>query len=452
MIESLQSCTGIPCGINAHKSGFGTLPEVLQTKIIQYIITSGQSLIDEKILSVSKDIRRRTSEVLWRNERIINDIVLKTHGNIDKLPLWNREIIKKVQKSIKRLNLNNGVFSRPGLRTIGKNFSHIEELNLEHATVRKGGIVEIGRFKALRSLSLYGVGPLSGRNFQKLRTLSRLENLNLSYTFIARTSLSTLRHFQKLKSLSLSQITLTKKEMRLLSNLEKLEFSFCQFAPQALELFTQFHNARELIFESCGAIDDTTLGYLQRLPLLNTLELKMGHMSQKGVEKFCAFPALTTLSLTSINLNDEDLSSLQYARKLKKLDLVLCPISGSILKDLKWLPLEELRIGDSDELKAEMLPTLTEFPHLERLAIVQNGFSVQELEFLSKIPNLRELDLSVSDTIGDSIFDLLGNCRKLELVTLSDCSKLTDEAIRLFKKNYPSVRVKAYDRRVEVVN
>lgn len=126
--------------------------------------------------------------------------------------------------------------------------------------------------------------------------------------------------------------------------------------------------------------------------------------------------SVTSLDLSNMNLNDDDLEDIRLFSKLHSLNL-----SNNQISDVSRMPeLKRLLYLDLSNNQIKKIDTLSSFPNLDVLNLNNNFLT--SIDFLSTIENISSISLDNNDI---SNVDVLNDCLKLMHVSLKN-NKITD--------------------------
>ncbi|MDD3818297.1 MAG: CotH kinase family protein [Actinomycetota bacterium] len=314
-------------------------------------------------------------------------------------------------KKLVDLNLsNNGIAdlekinfnSISGLPLIVLNLNHNIAKGDGDNYIRLSDISLIGQFKQLEELylrenSIEDISPLSN--------LNNLEILDLRENAIS--NISPLKNLISLKELNLRENNVV--DISALAELKELEY-------------LNIHSNREI--ESIAPIADLTnlkTLIMRNVNIRNEVELlkNLKNLERLNIRN-CDIPdisfiaGLTKLKELDLRYNNDvvDISALSNLKELEYLDLYsnkyvesIAPIAD--LANLKTLIIENLyRIND-----IELLGNLKNLQILD-----MHDCRVQDISFISRLTNLKELNLSYNNARD---FSPLGNLNNLEILDLS---------------------------------
>ena len=218
-----------------------------------------------------------------------------------------------------------------------------------------------------------------------------------------------------LRFLSLHDISLGDQEVRVISQLRRLEhlhLDSLDFQANALARFRELPNLRAIGIHNCP-VEPMSLVELSRFKKLRLLTLealdldlsRLQHIDVSELEVLslnsslvddsisqllsrCA--KLETLSLNGCNISDRTLAQLKHCRLLRTLHLDDTEIVGRAFEDLRDLDLRILSLTGS-QLDDTGAAALAQVHELEFLDISETNVTVLGLSHLARMPQLRDL-------------------------------------------------------------
>lgn len=282
--------------------------------------------------------------------------------------------------------------------------------------------------------------------------------IDLSNTWITDADMSRLSNLQKLEQLTLSQTRITDVGMESLAALRgvrELDLRFAEFVSEFgvanLKAWNSLESlnlrgtmVRSQVFETIGA-------------LVNLRELDLSHtrITDDSFDKLAELRRLEALSIGSNRLDGSALEVLKLLPSLRRLDLRGVQRVDSGIWGLALNPRNLERIAELTQLRELLLggATITdvgadrpgredaersELPHLEVLAslkqietldLSRQPITLEEIAFLPKLPELRELNLGQCVQLGDETVKLLVALPSIEVLYLAGTA-LTDEGLQ----------------------
>ena len=261
------------------KKGMSIMKNIMTThKFTDYKI-NGTALLSE-IMSAIKNSKqpvqlKKLSLQFFYNDEFINSN-LEFLTSLRELKLWN-SITKMLSIHESKLPDSNPTIVH------FNSFTNLVSLTLgECETITDDSIQHIPNLRKIRIHSCSGVYGTCFKNFSKLENLSiygssvnpkyfehltNLKQLNIgfsTYTQITTDSLKLFKNPEKIIKLALSfnKIPLSKENIGLFTNLEKLSLNECNISDEVLSMFTNLHKL-ELI--DCDSIIGTCLKSLSKL-------------------------------------------------------------------------------------------------------------------------------------------------------------------------------------------
>lgn len=150
--------------------------------------------------------------------------------------------------------------------------------------------------------------------------------------------------------------------------------------PNALELTTKLQDVKSLDLNGT-AVDNAALKQVGGTSSLVSLSLKSTQIDDAGLAHLAGLTKLESLHLNDTAVSDSGLASLGALRSLKVLDLSATEVTNDLsplaqLKNLEWLVLGRLTLGDNS------LAPLAELPKLKRVTLRGSTYPESAVEQL----------------------------------------------------------------------
>lgn len=252
-------------------------------------------------------------------------------------------------------------------------------------------------------------------------------------------------------------------------NLQKLSLLSNTVSSDALETFFNNHKSlQNFTMMSAVTINDTTLESLSRnCTNLEALDLRLPlNTTDKSVDYINRFKELKTLTINGMPLEGTELSHIRLPKLTHFGYSILRNTSNSITdKDLESLflsmsLLRTLNLGHCENqetrITSKTLSLISKcFPELESLQLNGNCFlcegQIEEInvfkhlfslnlfntrlkdKFLCaiKAPNLKKIDLGLSDITITSLMHIVDNFKNLESIEIISCKSISDSTIKV---------------------
>jgi hypothetical protein len=194
----------------------------------------------------------------------------------------------------------------------------------------------------------------------------------------------------------------------------------------------------------------STFGFrkLVFLPKLRTVHVYENEIKAGALKSLATAKQLTTISVKSPALTDQDLADLSKLKWITGLSVELTSktVTPKGLSQLATMKLTALSLkGKKGEITDEHLGALTAIGSLERLFLTQTVVTDKGLMALPKLKKLNLLHVAWSEITNDGllVFAEMPELRTVHLVF----AKTTSEARAIMKKNAPHVRFEASSTR-----
>lgn len=231
---------------------------------------------------------------------------------------------------------------------------NLTAVDLTDAELVPGGLSGLAALPNLCSLYLGGPN-LTDELLPDLAGCSRLESLYLRAPNISPGGLAKLPSLPKLRHVKLDTLNVAGGRIDLAAlrnqpSLHSLDLAGAAVEPADLRRLSQLTTLRTLnLNNSIVGIATDTLKGLENCPPLETLSLSQTNFWTDGLVEIGKLRELTELDLSvSSGVTDDTLESLMGLKKLKKLDLRFCHVSGEGVKRLAKLPALEILVVPPD--------------------------------------------------------------------------------------------------------
>lgn len=267
-------------------------------------------------------------------------------------------------------------------------------------------------------------------------------------------------------AVSLARTWATDADVELVAQLKqirRLDLSFTYVTDRGVERLQQLQQMEELSLDTAEFITDAAISYLRSNRRLKRLVLRGTDVTDISLPYIAVLTELRVLDLSHTMLGDGGLESLPALSLLEELDLGATRITGINLPFLKLLPkLKKLNLGGIQRRNggACWTPTIADrdldpialLTNLEELQLgiglslgrvgargpgargegncrLTGGIHITDLGVakLSKLKNLRRLDLSGADITAESL-KTLQSLPQLERLSLWNCQTMDDSA------------------------
>lgn len=212
--------------------------------------------------------------------------------------------------------------------------------------------------------------------------------------------------FKKLKALALFRQKVTDKGLLSLAPLKRLE---------SLSI-------RECEIKGTG---------FAKLDLPRLKNLNFGRKNADAVLKNCGhLTGLREVDVHSTDLTDKGLKSLAQFPSLEKLLISSCPgVNGSALQHLRELKLKKIDAADN-KFTAVGFQALLGLTHLRDLSLSYARFPLGEIGSLVQLKRLQTLRIGGAK-VSEEQLEFLGRLRQLKELSLNGCAGVTDKTIEL---------------------
>src|SRR5262245_11359772 len=172
-----------------------------------------------------------------------------------------------------------------------------------------------------------------------------------------------------------------------------------------------------------------------------------------ALRELCKYPSTTILTCVGSSITDDGMWAVAALKNLRKLDLFGTSITGKglavlpKLQELEYLicdpkhdrelafeyigqcsSLATLQLSSERGFPGKSLEHLTKLPKLRKLTISENPVRDEDLQFLEKIPSLREFSCEC-ENLTDRACAILAECQNLEYICIGN-APITDEGVK----------------------
>jgi internalin A len=298
-------------------------------------------------------------------------------------------------RKLKKLGIHGRRLTDAGLERLGTVAPQIEELNLTNSRGITGK--GLGRFQALRRLNAAQTA-VDDEGLLIVGSLPHLSDLALRQTRVMGPGL---RHLEAV------------------STLTKFDYSEVQVGNEVLEHLWRLKQLKHLDLHSTrivgAAIDEQA-----SLPVLESLNLSYASVTDEGIARLAAsLPALETLDLSHTLVADQGIVHLEVLPHLKRLNLAATGVSDVGMEHLRKLrSLEDLDLSQT-KISLKGLAHLEGLKGLERIVLPRIRLDQDMLRIVASLPELRDLNLSAHEEVGDAEVAILIKAKKLERLDLT---------------------------------
>lgn len=275
---------------------------------------------------------------------------------------------------------------------LGK-LTNLRYLSLRDTKITDAGLEYIKDLNNLRMLDLLSVEKLTDDGVNKLKGLTSLEELNLSYTQTGDDSVDCLLGMKSLRKLYVGR-KLTKRGLGRLSGLESLRCLNLATASglRGEDYFQELTQFKGLVsLEWASSMTDEGLSCVKEMKSLKRLEVAGTDITDEGVKHIQEMVGLEYLIIHCRWVTDEGIACLKDLKNLRTLNISATQVTNDGLANLKDLnKLRELRLCYTSITDAG-LENLKEVKSLEFLDLSTAKITDAGIEALSTMKNLKTL-------------------------------------------------------------
>ena len=320
-------------------------------------------------------------------------------------------------------------------------------LDLNNCGITDDGLIGLTSLHNLETLHLKGCQQISSKTIAKAGRLYRLKELDISMTRATNASLEALGELKDLRYLNISSTACDNSGLKYLAKLHELrQIEF----PRALvdDDLANIENLTRLKHLRLGQITDSGLATINKLILLEKLNLSSSLISNEGLQHTRNFAALKELDLSNTVIDDQAMVYLSNFQKLESLNLGgtlvsdegLCTIAN--LVNLHTLDLENVRA-----VRDRGLAVLRALTGLRHLNLARTRITNEGLKVVGRLTRLESLRLSFTQ-IDDAGLQGLEILRALKVLHL-DSVEITGDGLKHLRNSRRLLELKLSGTPVE---
>lgn len=270
--------------------------------------------------------------------------------------------------------------------------------------------------KQIASMALKFLGISNGKDLDVVEYLtplaSTLRALDLSRSHANNDHLQHFTNFTNLTFLNLAETNIDSlAPLSKMIYLTSLNVWGCQIKDEDLAFITPMTMMRNLNLGSCDEISDAGLKFIENMPFLEDLQVSCELITGSAFKE-ANWPNLTSLSLSSSQLQDKNIQYFENFPKLSALYLQSCEeITGIGFKGINLLNLTELYLDECCNLSDEGLEPIASFTNLTKLSLEQ-----------------------CSNCTDEGVKPLISNLNRLKYFNINRLSKVTNESFQEITK------------------
>ena len=313
----------------------------------------------------------------------------------------------------------------------------------------------VARLTGLRRLGLGGV-KVSARGLAALAQLHQLEELSTPKG-MSDAGMAEIAKIQSLKNLDVTLDRMTDEGLRSLGKLTSLEVLFLYGNPKmtddGLRALTQLRSLKHLRLGQEGPFTDRGMEHLAAMPSLKVLWLDTHNVTDEGLRRLSKSRSLERLCICWLdNITDRGIAYLTAMSQLKGLNATHVKLlTNSTMAHLATMPnIDDLRLpygftdaginhlANLDHLKYlwvncagnspltdKALATVSKLPELEVLYIGGAGFTNEGIELLQNLKNLSSLHIAFWPGLDNETLKHLARLPKLRDLSWSSSDSVT---------------------------
>nr|TKS15213.1 receptor-like protein 12 isoform X1 [Populus alba] len=264
----------------------------------------------------------------------------------------------------------------------------------------------------------------------EIRNLSRLFDLNLSYSSFSGQIPTEILELSKLVSLDLGLNSLKLQKPGLqhlfeaLTNLKVLHLSGVEISSKVPQIMANLSSLSSLFLRECGLQGEFPMGIFQ-LPNLRFLSIRYNPYLTGYLPEFQSGSQLESLLLAGTNFSGQIPESIGNLKSLTELDVAESNFSGVIPSSLGNLTKLNYLHLSYNSFSGKIPPSLVNLLQLTDLSLSSNNFSSGTLDWIGNLTKLSFLDMTRTNSYGN-IPSCLGNLTQLTVLRLHG-NKLTGQ-------------------------
>jgi len=268
--------------------------------------------------------------------------------------------------------------------------------------ITPAGMNEIGQFRCLQELVVFGGGKLTDVGFAGLASLKSLKIININGT-------------------DSDPLSVTGEGFRHLTKLSQLH-----------ELWVRK-----------ASVTDAGLANLSQLTSLRSLDLEQNKITDGGLAHLRGLVRLESLNLEKNSINGTGCKELAELGKLHWLMLDGDPVTDEGAEVIARLRVKELFLYGS-KVTDSGAASLSKMKSLTLLRLTECPITDAAIKTLASLPNLEELHLRDTKVTGDGL-QALASATKLKKVAVTKGPNVPPASIEKLKKAKPGLEVEEYN-------
>jgi len=290
-----------------------------------------------------------------------------------------------------------------------------------------GAELELDRQGRVIAVSLQQARQFQGRHAAYLEPLKQLSRIDARYSGFTDSSLKRIGQLENIQELNLDSSRITDRGLQYLKPLKKLKSLNLSNLVRTQASRVSRRKRGEF---SPGGLTDAGMVHLQQIPTLESLDIRLSQVTNRGLSHLLGLGALSHLALPE-KVDDDGLALVSQIGSLNSLDVNSCFITDvGVTHLLKMQQLESLRI-DATYIPVEALARLKTLPNLSSLAVTFGDVDNETLMVLKTFDSLTELECAFSG-IGDLEVTHFSDMKRLRVVNLAG-TEITDQALAHLK-------------------
>ncbi len=251
-------------------------------------------------------------------------------------------------ENLRKLELNGCLLTDRTMRQIGT-LKFLEELHLQNTMITSAGVKELENLSSLQILDLRNNG-INDECMPSISKFDKLTKLYLSNTRITDKAVSLLKNPQ-LRVLNLEHTQISDKSLETLGKRTKLialDVADNALSDAGLSHLTNLTNMTELAIQRTNCTDNG-LAFVEKMRELRKLQAGNRNITSAAVRHLQALPELVFLDLNDSSIDDKGLAEISKIQSIQSLSVNQTLITDAGLPELTKLPeLAELNMSLTD--------------------------------------------------------------------------------------------------------
>eukprot|EP01102_Stenamoeba_stenopodia_P014604 TRINITY_DN4873_c0_g3_i1.p1 TRINITY_DN4873_c0_g3~~TRINITY_DN4873_c0_g3_i1.p1 ORF type:complete len:460 (-),score=114.81 TRINITY_DN4873_c0_g3_i1:1024-2403(-) len=310
------------------------------------------------------------------------------------------DIVVEHHKNLRSLDLTKGyALTDNGIERLleGLSADTLEHLHLTKCKrITDTPLQLLSRFTNLKSLSLGATQATHNLVISSISNLHSLTYLDLSGTALLFSLQTIADNLPKLRTLIVKATKLNDAgfaHIVKLQDLLELNASFTMITTASIAPLTTLKHLQYLDLSINAKIDESISPDIEGLTSLTTLKLSSTEVNNAALQSIANLTSLTSLDLSRTFIETAGARHLSQLTNLSDLQMAYTVIDDNAIQALKYLKLDSLNIACCRFITDEAMRDLSEMTTLRSLYVGGSGITNQTVPHLLRLTNLRSLEL-----------------------------------------------------------